>query len=149
MINIIKRITHLPKIVRLIMVIVLVAALAGGAVYWHHYIHRSDLKPNTAAPDTGISVIFSPALSHTANLEIDGSNEQLIKTVNLVRANSQDSAKTINDPHGIRYNIALAEGVYAIKVTSSHNDFPPFTATVTVTKHTLTTENVSFGGFPG
>ena len=143
-----NRIKHLPKIVTLIVAIVALGLLAGGTLYWHHYIHRADLNPNTAAPDTGISVIFAPALRHTANLEVDGSNEKMIKTVNLVRASSLDSAKSINDPRGIRYNIALTEGVYRVKVTSSKNDFPPFTATVTVTQHTVTTENISFNSFP-
>lgn len=145
-----KKIKRL-KVSKTLMLIVsgmVVIMLIGGFLWLHHYLHRSDITPNNSTPRTGMSVVFNPPLKHTAKLEIDDSNEKMLKTVSLVRANDSSSAQSVSNPLGIRYNIALNEGVYRIKVTSSKYDFPPFISTVTVSDHTLTTENVSFTGSP-
>lgn len=143
---------NMPKIpskVRLIATTFLaVAVIATGSLRGYRYLHRSDVRPNGKPPITGISLVFSPPLKHTAQLEIDDSYEKPLKTMNLIRANGQNSAHSISNPLGITYNVPLGEGVYRVKVTSSENDFPPLVSTVTVTNHTLTSVRLGFSAYP-
>ena len=128
-------------------VILAIVIVAAGALGLRYYLHRSDVAPNSNAASTGMSLVFNPALKNTAKLEIDDSNEKLVKTVNLVRAKSKVSTHSVGNPLGVTYSISLNEGVYRIKITSSKNDFPPFVSTVTVPHHTVSIVNVRFGAY--
>lgn len=144
----IRRLKPSRKLLLPLGLILAVGVVTGGALGLHYYLHRSDVAPNSSASSTGMSLVFNPALKNTAKLEIDDSNEKLVKTVNLVRAKSQNSAHSVSNPLGVKYNIALDEGVYRIKITSPKNDFPPFIATVTVPHHIVSIVNVRFGAYP-
>ena len=144
----IKRFKMPPRVLAVAAAALTVGVVIGGALGLHYYLHRSDIAPNTGSYTTGMSLVFNPALKDTAKLEIDDSNEKLVKTVNLVRAKSKDTAHSIGNPLGVKYNISLDEGVYRVKVTSSQNDFPPFVSTVTVPHHTVATVNIRSGVYP-
>jgi hypothetical protein len=134
------------KVLTLIVLVLLIGTVTGMFLFLHK-LHKPAVVPSNSPPLTGVSLIFSPPLANTAKVEVDNSNDQVVKTVNLTRAKKQDLG-FISDSQGKRYNIPLSEGVYRLKITNSTNTLTPFLLTVTVSNNKLTTENINFGIFP-
>ena len=109
---------------------------------------HTTVTPNDRPPTTGVSLLFNPPLSGTATLEIDSSNGKKLKTVTLARTKTTGIANSAQDPHGMRYNIPLNEGVYKLTVSSPTNAFPPFIQTATISSGKLTIENIGFASVP-
>jgi hypothetical protein len=116
---------------------VFIALASTGTFVWLHRTPSNDL------PITGVTLIFAPRLPSTATLEIESSNGH-IENATLTQAKTKGSGRIIKDPQGVRYNIALNEGVYRLKIRIPGHEFPAFTKTATVSDHKVTTEVVNF-----
>lgn len=114
------------------------------AVSAYRYQHRNDLTPNTTPPQTGLVLVFSPTLSNPAHLTIENSSEKEVKSAMLVKSRSEKLSQSINNPFANKYYLELPEGVYRLKITSTRDDFLPYTATVTIPNHALTTQFIQY-----